>query len=318
MTQHSTNPSKQCHAVAILMGAYNGGMYLPDQLNSFAEQSFPDWGLYVSDDGSVDNTKELIHSFASKYPGYTVKYYDGPKKGFSANFLSLVCNPEIKALFFAYSDQDDVWGSDKLLRATNWLQTIPSNKPALYCSTTEYVDCTLNHIAYSPKYRRQPLFSNAIVQNIASGNTMVFNQAARELICMGGAYIDIPLHDWWTYILVTGADGVVHFDNHPTVLYRQHQANIWGMNWGWRAVFIRIQKLFQGRFQRWNKKHIDALRSVPDLLTLDNFRKLELFSKSRDQNSLFKRLRYLRQSGVYRQTLLANIGLVTAVFFRKL
>jgi hypothetical protein len=156
------------------------------------------------------------------------------------------------------------------------------------------------------------------VQNIASGNTMVFNQAARKLIQAQGFEVDIPLHDWWTYMLITGADGVVYFDQAPMVLYRQHPDNLWGMNAGWHARFSRIQKLFEGRFRGWNNRHLLALEAAADYLTPINNRKVRLFANSRNQDGLLKRLASLYQSGVYRQTLMANVGLIIAVFFRKL
>jgi len=318
MRKNSPRPLEQSHTVAILMGTYNGAPYLAAQLKSISYQTHIDWGLHVSDDGSMDKTKELIDSFSASHPGQSIRYYNGPKKGFSANFLSLVCNQNISASFYAYSDQDDVWSEDKLSRAVDWLRTISPDKPALYCSRTEYVDYALNHIAFSPRYRRPPTFSNALVQNIASGNTMVFNQAARELICIAGADVDVPLHDWWTYLLVTGADGIVYFDLQPSVLYRQHSDNLWGMNAGWRARFSRIKKLFEGRFQGWNSRHLIALQSASPYLTVDNKRRVQFFVKSRSNEVLVKRLISLYQSGVYRQTLMANIGLVIAVFFRKL
>ena len=320
MSHSDSNPHSKGHQpeVAILMGVYNGQTYLSEQLNSIANQLAADWGLFVSDDGSVDATRDVIQSFAAQHANRVIEFFAGPQQGFAANFLSLVCNPKIQASFFAYADQDDVWKRDKLSRALSWLQSIPAETPALYCSRTEYVDDALKHIAYSPGYRKPAVFANALVQNIASGNTMVFNQAARNLIQKQGSEVDIPLHDWWTYMLVTGVDGVVRFDHSPTVLYRQHQDNLWGMNAGWQARFSRIKKLFEGRFQGWNTRHLNALESASPYLTADNKRKVQLFAKSRNGDGLIKRLISLYQSGVYRQTLMANIGLITAVFFRKL
>jgi hypothetical protein len=51
-----------------------------------------------------------------------------------------------------------------------------------------------------------PSFRNALVQSIAGGNTMVFNVALKRLIENAGP-LDVPSHDWWVYILVTGSGG---------------------------------------------------------------------------------------------------------------
>lgn len=303
--------------VAILMATYNGESYLSEQLESIAGQN-TSWSLFASDDGSSDCTKTLLTSFASQYSDHDIKIFDGPRRGFAKNFLSLVCNPDIQADFYAYADQDDVWVADKLSRAVKWLEKIPLQTPALYCSRTDYVDKDLNHIAFSPDYNRPAIFANALVQNIASGNTMVFNQAARKLIQDVGKEVDIPLHDWWTYMLVAGANGIIYFDRTPSVLYRQHQDNLWGMNAGWKANISRIKKLFEGRFQGWNERHITALLAASSGLAVDAMQQVNLFSACRSESNVLKRLMRLRRSGVYRQTTLTNLGLFTAALFRKI
>jgi glycosyltransferase involved in cell wall biosynthesis len=305
-------------AVAILLATYNGEAFLRAQLESISRQSFLDWGLYCSDDGSLDQTKFLIDEFSVIHPKKIVQLFNGPCSGFAKNFLSLVCNKSINAQYFAYADQDDVWMGDKLLKATQWLSRISSETPALYCSRTEYVDEQLMHIGFSSAYQRPPIFKNALVQNIASGNTMVFNQAARALIQAAGPEVDIPLHDWWTYILLSGAGGKVFFDPNPSVLYRQHEANLWGMNAGWAARFARIKKLFQGRFKSWNERHLQEIDKSRVIFTSENLVTVDLFAKCRLSKSIFLRVFYLLRSGVYRQTLMANMGLIVATLFHKI
>lgn len=302
--------------IAILMATYNGSAYLGEQLHSFDKQSHSDWSLWVSDDGSTDGTKSLINEFAGTLDEKKVQIFDGPTKGFAANFLSLVCNPSLSADAYAYSDQDDIWFDDKLERAENFLSSVPSNVPALYCSRTEYVDLNNNPIGLSISYSRPAIFENALIQNIASGNTMVFNDAARRLLLEAGPNLDIDLHDWWTYILVTGSGGKVFFDHRPSVRYRQHPNNLWGMNTSFKAQIIRIKKLFGGRFQSWNERHLAALNSNMGLLASINQKIFQQFSHAR-KLSLIPRLIGLRKSGVYRQTVMNNLGFYLAAVAGK-
>jgi len=318
MSTSEPNCSQDMPLVAILLATYNGEKYLREQLQSIAAQDMTHWSLFVSDDGSSDATKMILTDFSDEYADHKVKVFDGPKKGFAQNFLSLVCNPDIKANFFAYADQDDVWMESKLKKAVQWLESMPSDLPVLYCSRTKYVDENLKHIAYSPDYQRPAIFPNALVQNIASGNTMVFNAAARKLLQKAGQDAAIPLHDWWTYMLVTGAGGLTHFDKAPTVFYRQHSSNLWGMNAGWRASLSRIQKLFEGRFKGWNERHIIALKYVSGLLTADARKRIDLFAQCRASSGLIERLMNFKKSGVYRQTFMTNLGLQVAILFRKI
>ncbi len=302
--------------IAILMATYNGSAYLEEQLHSFDKQSHSDWSLWVSDDGSTDSTKSLIHKFSDIQSEKSVQIFDGPKKGFAANFLSLVCNPELRANAYAYSDQDDIWFDDKLERAKNFLSSVPSNVPALYCSRTQYVDLNNNLIGLSIPYSRPAIFENALIQNIASGNTMVFNDAARRFLLQAGSSLDIELHDWWTYMLITGASGQVFFDHRPSVRYRQHPNNLWGMNTSLKAQLMRIAKLFGGRFQGWNERHVAALNPNMCLLTSVNQKIFKQFSHAR-KLSLIPRLIGLRKSGVYRQTVINNLGFYLAAVAGK-
>jgi hypothetical protein len=76
--------------------------------------------------------------------------------------------------------------------------------------------------------------------------------------------------------------------------------------------------MLSGRFRDWNKTNITALRRLPaHLLQPHNREVLALFAKAR-RASLPKRLYYLRQSGVYRQTLLGNLGLLAATVLKRI
>ena len=302
--------------VAILLGSFNGEQFLSDQLTSFAGQSYPHWSLWVSDDGSIDKTQSIFDAFSKRHATHEMGWFEGPKKGFAANFLSLVCNMNIQADYFAYSDQDDIWESNKLSRAVNFLASIPHDKPALYCSRTEYVDQSNVSLGLSMPYQKPASFNNALVQNIASGNTMIFNQAARRLLVQAGPCVDIELHDWWTYLLITGAGGKVFFDQVPSVRYRQHSQNLWGMNTSFQAQVIRIRKLLAGRFQNWNERHIQGLNAVLQVLTPNNKNVFLLFQAAR-KKSLIPRLVGLKKAKIYRQTLMGNLGLVVAALLGR-
>lgn len=297
--------------VAILLCTYCGQHYLAEQLDSFAVQSHTNWEVWASDDGSEDDTRSILESYINKWGSGRLSMHFGPAKGFAANFLSLTCNASINADFYAYSDQDDVWEVDKLAKAVKWLQSVPADVPALYCSRTLLVDADNNTIGMSPLFTKAPSFANALTQNIGGGNTMVFNNAARELLREAGENISVITHDWWAYMVVIGCGGRVFYDSQPSLRYRQHGGNLVGTNADWAARFKRIRMLFQGRFKLWNDSNISALLTLEHRLTPENREILQCFAKARGM-SLIPRLIHLKRSGIYRQTLLGNIGLVAA------
>lgn len=303
--------------VAILLCTHRGQRFLQEQLDSFLNQSHTNWHLWVSDDASDDQTKNILLQFQKKIGIEKLSLIEGPGTGFCANFLSLTCNTDIEADFYAYSDQDDYWKSDKLERAIKFLQSVPSSKPALYCTRTEIVDGNGKHIGFSPLFKKPASFKNALMQNVGGGNTMVFNQATRLLLIKADKGVQVVSHDWWAYQLISGAGGVVFYDPYPSLFYRQHENNLVGMNATWAARFKRIKMLWQGRFREWNSININELNKLSDVLTPENKKTLEQFEKARSK-PLLLRLLQMKKSGVYRQTLFGNLGLIFAVFFKKL
>jgi hypothetical protein len=301
--------------IAILLGTRDGAAFLRDQLRSIADQSHQNWFLVVSDDGSRDATRQILAQFAATRPQRVV-VRDGPQRGVTANFLSLAADPAIDAEFFAFSDQDDVWHADKLSRAVTCLTTAPQGVPALYCGRTELMTEDGRCYGLSPLFRRPPSFGNALVQSLGGANTMVFNRAAKRLVEAAGAP-NVVLHDWWLYQLVSAAGGAVFYDPQPMLKYRQHPDNLIGSNQGGRARVVRIRLMLGGRFRDWNETNLAALRGLPPhLITPDNRRLLDLFAAARSA-PLPKRLVDLWRSGVHRQTLLGNVGLLVAALLGR-
>ena len=303
--------------VAVLMCTMQGQHFLAEKLNSIATQTHPRWANWASDDGSDDHTHAILEYYQSHWGEDRISIHAGPAEGSTANFLSLTCRADIDADYFAYADQDDVWESDKLERAVNWLKTVPDGVPALYGSRTLLVDARNQHIGYSPLFDREPDFRNALVQSIAGGNTMVFNRAARDLLRQAGENVEAVTHDWWAYMLVTGCGGQVHYDPYPTVRYRQHDSNQFGSNVDPVAQLKRARLLLQGRFRGWVDRNLRALQRVRHLMTPANQRVLDEFVQAR-QRHLLTRLVGLRRVGIFRQTTLGNLGLTLAALINRL
>src|SRR5262249_19341331 len=143
--------------VAILMCTKNGAAFIDGQLKSIADQTYQNWTLMVSDDGSSDDTVAILKRFAETDPRKTI-IRKGPGKGVCANFLSLANDPTIDADYFAFCDQDDVWHRDKLQRGLAWLTSVPTSVPGMYCGRTELM--TLDHQSYgfSLLFTRTPAF----------------------------------------------------------------------------------------------------------------------------------------------------------------
>lgn len=302
-------------SLAILLCTYNGEAHLAEQLASILGQDASNLSIYASDDGSSDGTVDILarYSEATSVPIYIRQ---GARVRHTANFLSLVTDASIQASYFAYADQDDYWDPDKLSRALSQLERVPPSVPALYCGRTRSVAKNGTHLGLSPRFTRPPCFQNALIQNIGGGNTMVFNKAARQLLLAAGP-ADVATHDWWTYLLVSGAGGEVIYDPEPALSYRQHEGNEVGANLSMRDRIRRYLGAMAGRNREWGDRNIDALQACRQLLTPENQACLNAFSAARNAG-LVERIRGMRHSGVHAQTVTGNVGLIAAILLKKI
>ena len=298
------------------MTSYNGEKFIRHQLDSIASQTFENWQLIVSDDGSTDKTKEIILEY-QKIWGEKIQLRKGPQKGFVENFLSLACDKNLTADFYAFCDQDDVWLPQKLEVAIKQINnSCLNNEPYLYCGRTVYVDEKLDTIGQSTLFEQPPSFDNALVQSIAGGNTMVFNRASKFIVETIGV-VPTPSHDWWLYLLISGVGGKVFYDPTPWVLYRQHENSIVGEN---TSIFNRLKRLFKlldGRFKAWFDSNIICLQMAECLLISNAKISLLFFIKYRNL-SLLNKIINLKSFKYYRQSNFQNLILKIAFLINKI
>lgn len=304
--------SETSNRVAILLATRNGATFLDDQFRSLAAQTHPSMDIWASDDGSTDGTLQILSDWGDRWTRGRFNLANGPGSGFAENFRALISNEAMEGDFFAFCDQDDLWEANKLETALAWMRTQDRSLPLLFCSRTLTITESGTPTGTSPLFRRKPSFRNALVQSIAGGNTMVLNRAARDLVAVASRRTNFTSHDWWAYLLVTGAGGVVRYSAEPLVRYRQHEGNLVGANTSWRARLARLKLLLGGQFALWNELNLDGLDRNRDLLTRDAIAAMELFANARKSN-LFAAIASLGKSGVYRQTLQGTLALWAAV-----
>jgi len=101
------------------MPAYNSGHYIKQSIRSVLIQSFRDFELVIVDDGSTDNTAELVNSFKDE----RIKYYYSEHKGTSAalNYGVSKCSFE----WIARIDSDDLNTPDRLQKQADFLEENP-------------------------------------------------------------------------------------------------------------------------------------------------------------------------------------------------
>lgn len=232
--------------VQIILSTYNGQKYLKELMDSVLNQDYPNLEILIRDDGSSDDTLSILR----KYSDFkNVQILQEKNLGVIKSFFRLLQLSSDDAEYIAFCDQDDVWEKDKISRAISLLERCSENMPVMYCSRTILVNEKLKIIGYSQIPKRKPSFNNALVQNIATGCTIIINDVARQLISREFPSL-VRMHDWWIYQVVS-AFGEIIYDEESKILYRQHSSNVVGMQTSFVMQWIERVRRFlkRGRIQ---------------------------------------------------------------------
>lgn len=256
--------------ILILLSTYNGEKYLLEQLDSIKQQQDVDISLLIRDDGSKDNTVELISNYKANFPEFKIELVRGENVGFALSFsklLEIAYQKHLQGItfdYYAFADQDDVWLPEKLSKAAQKLNNISNqNQPISYCSNTTLVRSDLTVIGNS--FSTTNIIKtkeSAIVQNIATGCTMVFNIKAIEIYVNHIPKV-IKVHDFYMYQICTFL-GEVIFDFNSYILYRQHGNNQIGkpsLLMRWKNRFSKLGQCGNHELEMQSKYLLDALKS---------------------------------------------------------
>lgn len=225
----------------VILCSCNGSKYITEQLESILNQVILPCRFILSDDGSTDNTVSKVRNFISSYQSIELIIVEGPQKGPSINFLNSLKYSKLDYVFF--SDQDDVWESDKIEKYIKAIHKFSKNSPQLYYSDALLVDEFLNsknitHLQYlkvRPQINRNHLI---IFCNYVQGATICLNSNLVELIneqIKETGFRDIVIHDWWCALLANYFGDLIFIDE-PLIKYRQHPNNLIGL--GNKFVFF--------------------------------------------------------------------------------
>jgi len=263
--RHQGRMPQDPRTISILLCTRNGATFLPEQLASYLRQSHTNWVLWISDDGSTDGTLDLLRRFRADHGDrYDIRLLHGPRQGAAANFLSLLCHPDLPAGLVALSDQDDIWLPGKLARAS---RALPPDDPSplVYSAQSFYIDAEGKRQGGSrPPSGGAPVFATAMLQNVMAGHSMVLNAPALALVRHAGPQ-RIAFHDWWLTLLVTASGGRAILDARRGVLYRQHAGNVLGAPGNLRAALSRATRVLRRNYGEWVQANARALLSTSDL-----------------------------------------------------
>jgi glycosyltransferase involved in cell wall biosynthesis len=293
--------------ISVALCTFNGERYLPALLASLGQQNLRPLELVVCDDGSTDGTWGQLEHFAMTSPFPVHLRRNAKRLGVQANFQAAasLC----RGALTAFADQDDIWLPEKLARAAAAFAKAEKPAASLYCTRLTCIDAAGTVVGRT----RVPAcigFRNALVENIATGCSVVFGASLKTRFLAATA-ADMEMHDWWLYLLASSF-GEVFFDSEPGVLYRQHENNVAG--WQprlsrWRARILRTHARL-----RAGRRGMDSLnqaarfvQAYPDCPSHIRTTVQELLALR--NASLLPRLARARKPGVARNDPIENLAL---------
>ena len=216
--------------ISILLSTYNSEKYLNEQIDSILKQSVTNWKLFLRDDGSTDNTLNIINQYCEKNKNKIELLIDNKGNlGVDKSFMYMLS--EVESDYYMFCDHDDIWLPYKIEKTMEKMKATESdiiNKPVLIFTDLTVVDENLKIISSSmwrysktnPEYSKNIYYLS--VSSTVTGCTMLMNKMVKEFTL---PYPEEALmHDWWIALNVA-YHGVVDYIDESTILYRQHDNN---------------------------------------------------------------------------------------------
>lgn len=254
--------------VAILLATYNGISWIAEQVASILGQTGVNIKLFVSDDQSIDGTKEWLLSQASQDPRVIVLPSADRLGAPGKNFYRLIMEAEIADYdFIALADQDDIWLSNKLS-----IQVALASRYAADGVSSNVVACWQDGskalIDKAQSIRRLDfLFESA-------GPGCSFLMTNRLLVLVKGILLanqakarEVELHDWLIYTVCRVSGMHWYIDARPTLKYRQHGRNVIGVNLGATAWRKRFRRIWEG----WYREEVWKLAKLAKSISRDSY-----------------------------------------------
>lgn len=229
--------------VSVVIPVYNAGRYLSDTINSVLNQSYKEIEILLIDDGSTDNSAEIINSFTKNYSN--IKSFSAPSAGRPAVPRNIGIR-NASGDFIAFLDADDKWTEDKLEKQVKYLIDNP-DCPLVYTASKTFGSVNI----LSPFYEVLPLPWKAVTTReglINTGNTITCSSvlARKEFLLKEEGFDEDPKmrvedYDLWIRLAKYGNFGFLPC---ITVYYRIHSDQFSG---DWETKSERVKYLAKKR-----------------------------------------------------------------------
>lgn len=156
MTMNSNSPHSYLFSVVI--PTYQIGKKIIPTLDSLVQQTYKNFEVIISDDGSTDDTVAVVKSYSHLFP---LTILQNPNWGGPARPRNLGIHAA-KGEFIAFLDHDDIWRSDKLERVSQYTEI----------SDVIYHDVFISSPSGDKLFKQRQLKENPFEDLLVNGNTI--------------------------------------------------------------------------------------------------------------------------------------------------
>ena len=223
--------------VSVIIPTFNRADLLSETLQSVLEQTFADWECIVVDDGSTDNTREVVESFAERDPRFRYVWQENGSATVARNRGLALATGE----YVGFLDSDDHFAPDRLA----WqVEALDQDEEAVlvYGNT---LHCRSSNMRQGEIYLadRVEKPSGWAFEELIQCSSIYAPLVRTEAISrLGGFDTNLPQagEDWDMWLRLAKV-GKIIFDPRIHLYYRVHEGNISGnalrqYRGGWRVV----------------------------------------------------------------------------------
>jgi len=270
--------------VSAIITAYNCAKYVCEAIESVLYQTRQLDEIIVVDDGSMDQTSELIRSYIEK--GVRYIYQENQGIGAARNRGIL----ESKGEMIAFLDCDDIWLPRKTEEQVKFLQ----QNPDIGMVSSPYWWWDLSKDQWCLKYPRNVhpdrMKKEILIQNFVGNPSSTI--ILRKMIDLIGLFD--PGLRWgveWEYWIRLLQSGKIGFVSDPLIIYRWHVENVSHASQWERLAFL--QNLSSNNVQKYSNSWERIILTARSISKFDFLRSWHLFST---EGSKLRQLWYLCRS----------------------
>lgn len=197
------------------MATFNGEKYISEQLQSFSEQALLPDELVICDDGSTDQTINILKEFSKSAPFVVKIFTNDINIGYPQNFSKALSLTHGDYIFL--SDQDDVWFPDKIVYIINYFIRHPDCQLVIH--DCELTNSTLLKTGLT-KFGQMKSLGLAASQNVTGCCTAT----TRSFLDLVMPIPQLYAHDNWLHEIASDL-GVRQHSEKILMYYRRHSAN---------------------------------------------------------------------------------------------